>query len=147
MTKYSSKFKLQLVEEYMECTLDYRLLARKYGSSVPSLIKCRVCATRLLERDSSRNRRAYRTIIHSNQCWHYQNFVWTKAFEEAAYLSKHVQERTYVDRAMENFFSLLKQGIYWREAVVSYEELKQWIDKYIAYYINERINQKFAGIS
>lgn len=37
MAKYSEEFKLQLVKEYMEGTLGYKLLARKYGipSSTP----------------------------------------------------------------------------------------------------------------
>ena len=39
MVKYSDEFKLQLVEEYAEGTLGYKLLARKYGLPDPSPIK------------------------------------------------------------------------------------------------------------
>ena len=39
MAKYSEEFKLQLVKEYVEGTLGYTLLARKYGLPDPSPIK------------------------------------------------------------------------------------------------------------
>lgn len=39
MAKYSEEFKLQLVEEYVEGTLGYRLLARKYALPSTSLIR------------------------------------------------------------------------------------------------------------
>ncbi len=34
MAKYSEEFKLKIVQEYLEGTLGYRLLAKKYG--IPS---------------------------------------------------------------------------------------------------------------
>lgn len=39
MAKYSGEFKLQLVEEYVEGTLGYKLLARKYGLLDPTSIR------------------------------------------------------------------------------------------------------------
>ncbi|WP_026558943.1 IS3 family transposase, partial [Bacillus sp. J37] len=48
---------------------------------------------------------------------------------------------------MENFFGLMKQEMYYGEALCSYEELKQKIERYINYYNNKRIKQKLAGMS
>ena len=49
--------------------------------------------------------------------------------------------------AKENLFGLLKQEMYYGEALASYEELKQQIEQYITYCNNERIKQKLAGMS
>jgi len=48
---------------------------------------------------------------------------------------------------MENFFSLLKQEMYYGEQSISYEALQKKIEKYISYYNNDRIKQKLAGMS
>jgi len=49
--------------------------------------------------------------------------------------------------AMENFFDILKQEMYYGEKLISYDELKNKIERYIDYYHNERIKQKLAGMS
>lgn len=49
--------------------------------------------------------------------------------------------------AMENFFGIFKQEMYYGEEIISYEELKKKIERYINYYNNERIKQKLAGMS
>ena len=49
--------------------------------------------------------------------------------------------------AMENFFGILKQEMYYGEVLISYEELKKKIERYIDYYNNERIKQKLTGKS
>jgi putative transposase len=48
---------------------------------------------------------------------------------------------------MEHFFGLLKQEMYYGEALCSFGELKNRIDEYIDYYNNKRIKQKLAGMS
>ncbi len=48
---------------------------------------------------------------------------------------------------MENFFGLLKQEMYYGEALGSFEELREKIDSYVEYYNNKRIKQKLAGMS
>lgn len=47
---------------------------------------------------------------------------------------------------MENFFGLLKQGMYYGEALRTYEELKRDIASYINYHNKKRIKQKLAGM-
>ena len=48
---------------------------------------------------------------------------------------------------MENFFGIIKQEMYYGEALLSYDELKRKIEEYIYYYNNERIKVKLAGLS
>ncbi|MCZ2260548.1 IS3 family transposase, partial [Sporosarcina sp. G11-34] len=48
---------------------------------------------------------------------------------------------------MENYFGIMKQEMYHGEALLSYRELKQKIEKYIYYYNNQRIKMKLAGLS
>ncbi|TSB46843.1 IS3 family transposase, partial [Alkalicoccobacillus porphyridii] len=46
-----------------------------------------------------------------------------------------------------NFFGIMKQEMYYGKALLSYEELKQKIEAYIAYYNNDRIKLKLGGLS
>ena len=90
----------------------------------------------------------YRATIHSDQGWHYQHPAWVKALKKQHIFQSMSRKGTCADNAaMENFFGLLKQEMYYGEALVSYEELKQKIERYIDYYNNERIKQKLAGMS
>ena len=90
----------------------------------------------------------YRTTLHSDQGWHYQHFAWVKTLKKQRIFQSMSRKGTCADNAaMENFFGLLKQEMYYGEALVSYEELKQRIEHYIYYYNNERIKQKLAGMS
>ena len=48
--------------------------------------------------------------------------------------------------AMENFFVLLKQEMYYGEQLISYEALQKKIEQYIHYFNNEWIKQKLADM-
>ncbi|MET0787545.1 MAG: IS3 family transposase [Paenisporosarcina sp.] len=48
---------------------------------------------------------------------------------------------------MESFFGLLKQEMYYGEALCSFEELKRKIEEYIDNDNKKRIKQKLAGMS
>jgi transposase InsO family protein len=48
---------------------------------------------------------------------------------------------------MENFFGLMKQEMYYGEALRSFAELKKRIEEYIDYYNNNRRKQKLASMS
>lgn len=48
----------------------------------------------------------------------------------------------YDNSVMENFFSLLKQEIYYGNTYYSFDELKGAIEKYIVYYNEKRIKEK-----
>jgi len=48
---------------------------------------------------------------------------------------------------MENFFDILKQEMNYGEALISCEELKKEIERYINYFNNERIKQNWLRMS
>ena len=48
---------------------------------------------------------------------------------------------------MENFFSILKQEMYYGQTYKSYEQLKQSIEIYIEYYNEKRIKEKLGYLS
>lgn len=53
----------------------------------------------------------------------------------------------YDNSVMENFFGILKQEMYYGSVYYSYDELKETIEKYIAYYNEQRIKQKLGWMS
>lgn len=90
----------------------------------------------------------YRTMIHSDQGWHYQHHLWVITLKRNRVFQSMSRKATCADNAaMENFFGLLKQEMYYGEELVSYEALKEKIEKYIDYYNIERIKQKLVGMS
>ncbi len=90
----------------------------------------------------------YRTTIHSDQGWHYQHQKWIDALKNNKIFQSMSRKATCADNAvMENFFGILKQEIYYGEELLSYQELKRKIKKYIVYYNNNRIKTKLAGLS
>lgn len=93
-------------------------------------------------------RAEYRTTIHSYQGWHYQHNSWVKTLKQNKIFQSMSRKATCADNAaMENFFGLLKQEMYYGEELMSYEALQKKMEKYINYYNNDRIKQKLAGMS
>ena len=90
----------------------------------------------------------YRTTIHSDQGWHYQHKKWVKTLKENKVFQSMSRKGNCLDNSpMENFFGLLKQEMYYGEALCSFEELREKLIEYIDYYNNKRIKQKLAGMS
>ncbi|MEK4712393.1 IS3 family transposase [Sporosarcina sp. FSL K6-5500] len=90
----------------------------------------------------------YRTTIHSDQGWHYQHNKWVTILKRNKFFQSMSRKATCEDNAsMENYFGIMKQEMYHGEALLSYGELKQKIEKYIYYYNNERIKLKLVGLS
>ncbi|MEI2356270.1 IS3 family transposase [Mesobacillus zeae] len=90
----------------------------------------------------------YRTTIHSDQGWHYQHRKWVKTLKDHRVFQSMSRKGNCIDNSpMENFFGLLKQEMYYGEALRTYEELKRDIELYLDYYNNKRIKQKLAGMS
>ncbi|SDM53047.1 Transposase InsO and inactivated derivatives [Sediminibacillus halophilus] len=94
-----------------------------------------------------KTRATYRTTnIHSDQGWHYQHNQWVRTLKENNIFQSMSRKATCADNAlMENFFGILKQEMYYGEALVSYEELKGRIEEYIYWYNNERSKARLAG--
>src|SRR5699024_11661386 len=90
----------------------------------------------------------YRTTIHSDQGWHYQHNTWVKALKKNKIFQSKSRKANCADNAsMENFFGIIKQEMYYGEALVSYEELKRRIEEYISWYNHERSKEKLTGLS
>ncbi|WP_374223941.1 transposase [Bacillus sp. ISL-46] len=90
----------------------------------------------------------YRTTVHSDQGWHYQHHKWVETLKEYKVFQSMSRKGNCLDNSpMENFFGLLKQEMYYGEALCPFEELKERIEEYINYYNNKRIKQKLAGMS
>lgn len=90
----------------------------------------------------------FRTTIHSDQGWHYQHNKWVKTLKEQKVFQSMSRKGNCIDNSpMENFFGLMKQEMYYGEALCTFEELKGRIVDYIYYYNYKRIKQKLAGMS
>lgn len=95
-----------------------------------------------------KNEAKYRTTIHSDQGWHYQHKKWIEGLKQNKIFQSMSRKATCADNAaMENFFGILKQEMYYGEKFISYDALKRKIEAYIDYYNNTRIKQKLAGRS
>ncbi|WP_245807801.1 IS3 family transposase [Halobacillus massiliensis] len=98
--------------------------------------------------ETIRTEAEYRTTIHSDQGWHYQHNTWVKTLKKHQIFQSMSRKANCADNAaMENFFGILKQEMYYGEELVSYEELKRKLEGYVNYYNNERIKAKLAGLS
>ena len=85
----------------------------------------------------------YRRTFHSDRGWGYQ----MKAYQRNLKSNKIFQSMSrkgncYDNAPMENFFGILKQEIYYGKTFHSYNELKQAIEDFIAYYNTTRIKEK-----
>ncbi|MDR4318638.1 IS3 family transposase [Niallia circulans] len=90
----------------------------------------------------------FRTTIHSDQGWQYQHKKWVKTLNENKVFQSMSRKGNCLDNSpMENFFGILKQEMYYGEALCTVKELSEKIKRYIEYYNNKRIKQKLAGMS
>lgn len=85
----------------------------------------------------------FRRTFHSDQGWAYQMKAYRNELKEHNIFQSMSRKGNCLDNSlMENFFSLLKQEIYYGKAYYSFEELKQAIDDYIYYYNYKRMKKK-----
>ncbi|MBF1283224.1 MAG: IS3 family transposase [Oribacterium parvum] len=90
----------------------------------------------------------YRRTFHSDQGWAYQMSAYTHRLKQERIFQSMSRKGKCLDNAvMENFFSLLKQEIYYGVIYYSYEELKSEIERYIKYYNEQRIKEKLGWMS
>ncbi|WP_173918478.1 IS3 family transposase [Halobacillus sp. Marseille-Q1614] len=98
--------------------------------------------------DTIQTEAEYRTTIHSDQGWHYQHNTWVKTLKKHQIFQSMSRKANCADNAaMENFFGILKQEMYYGEELVSYEALKRKLEVYVDYYNHERVKAKLAGLS
>lgn len=92
--------------------------------------------------------RPYRRTFHSDQGWAYQMKSYTHLLKDHQIFQSMSRKGNCLDNSpMENFFSLLKQEIYYGRTYHSFEELEQAIEDFIIYYNGGRIKEKLDFMS
>ena len=87
----------------------------------------------------------FRRTFHSDQGWIYQMKQYTNKLKDNKIFQSMSRKGTCLDNSpMENFFSIMKQEMYYGKIYRSFEELEAAIKKYINYYNNERIKEKLG---
>lgn len=90
-----------------------------------------------------RNDSSYRRAFHSNQGWAYQMNTYVETLKENRIFQSMSRKGTCLDNSpIENFFSILKQELYYGKIYQSQNELKLAIENYIYYYNHYRIKEK-----
>lgn len=97
----------------------------------------------LEEAISQTNDCPYRRIFHSDQGWAYQMKTYVQTLKDNRIFQSISRKGTCLDNSpMENFFSILKQELYYGKVYLSQNELRQSIENYIYYYNHYRIKEK-----
>lgn len=87
-------------------------------------------------------------ILHSDQGWQYQMQAYRDRLAKHGIIQSMSRKGNCLDNAaMESFFGRLKTECYVGKRFKTYAELEQTLHDYIAYYNNERIQLKLAGLS
>lgn len=87
----------------------------------------------------------YRRTFHSDQGWAYQMKAYSRKLKKNKIFQSMSRKGNCLDNSpMENFFSLLKQEMYYGEIFTSFDELKMAIENYIEYYNIKRIKTKLG---
>lgn len=90
----------------------------------------------------------FRRTFRSNQGWAYQMKAYSQNLKEYNIFQNMSRKGNCIDNSsMENFFGILKQGIYYGKAFRSYVELEQAIINFIHYYNHDRMKEKLNWIS
>jgi len=91
---------------------------------------------------------AYRTTVHTDQGFHYQNKKWTKVLKEHKVIQSMSRKGNCLDNAsMESFFSIMKKETVYSKDYATFEELEAAITSWISYYNEKRIKGKLGGKS
>ncbi|WP_410745940.1 IS3 family transposase [Clostridium neonatale] len=87
----------------------------------------------------------YRRTFHSDQGWAYQMNAYVHTLKENRIFQNMSRKGNCHDNsAMENFFGIMKQEMYYGVVYYSYDELKEAIEQYIKYYNEQRIKEKLG---
>ncbi len=86
--------------------------------------------------------------VHSDQGFHYQHESWVSILKSHSVSQSMSRKGNCIDNSpMENFFSLLKQEMYYGRKFKNSDELKKEIIEYIDWYNHDRIKEKLGWIS
>jgi len=90
----------------------------------------------------------YRRTFHSDRGWAYQMGAYQSELKKQTIFQSFSRKGNCLDNSpIENFFSLLKQEVYYGQIFHSYEELEGTIVTFIDYYNHRRIKQKLNWMS
>ena len=137
ITRHLSSEKLYLdpfMDMYNSEILSYSLSTQPNGKTVMEGLK---------EAISQTNDCPYRRTFHSDQGWAYQMNVYIQTLKDNNIFQSMSRKGTCLDNSpMENFFSILKQEVYYGKIYQSQNELREAIENYIYYYNHHRIKEK-----
>lgn len=90
----------------------------------------------------------YRTTIHSDQGFQYQNPRWIRILKQNKLFQSMSRRATCLDNAaMESFFHILKAEVYDQKQPDTLEDLTSEISSWIQYYNHKRCKRKLGGKS
>ncbi|MCD2225920.1 IS3 family transposase [Listeria cossartiae] len=122
------------MDMYNREILSYSLSNQPNGATVMAGLK---------EAISQTNDCPYRRTFHSDQGWAYQMNIYVQTLKENRIFQSMSRKGTCLDNSpMENFFSILKQELYYGKVYQSQNELRLAIENYIYYYNHYRIKEK-----
>ena len=119
--------------------ISFQITERPNGESMMEALKSAIERT---------NDCIFRRTFHSDQGWAYQMKRYSKTLKDNdIFQSMSRKGNCYDNSPMENFFSILKQEMYYGQTYHSFEELAESITNYISYYNEERIKEKLGWLS
>ena len=87
-------------------------------------------------------------ILHSDQGWHYQHYVYHKILRENGMIASMSRKGNCLDNAkIESFFGTMKKELLYAKQYENIEVFRKDLVEYISYYNNERIRIDLKGLS
>ena len=103
---------------------------------------------RMIDRAFDQYKNLEGLIFHSDQGWQYQMKPYQTWLKDKGIRQSFSRKGNCMDNSlMENFFSIMKNEMYYGYTYSSIEELRKAMEEYILYYNTERINAKRKGLS
>jgi putative transposase len=138
------------IEERAYFTCIYDLYSREvlsYGLSLSPSVEFTVAILKqgIAKIPSDLN---YRTTVHTDQGFQYQNYRWVKELRSHRIFQSMSRKVTCLDNAaMESFFHIMKTELYYMQDYGSLQEVTEAVENWLIYYNNDRCKQKLGGAS
>ncbi len=102
----------------------------------------------MLQKALKKRSKGEKTILHSDQGWHYQMRAYQRILQENGIEQSMSRKGNCLDNAaMESFFGRMKTERFYGKSFKTVDEIKIMIDEYVYYYNEERIQLKLKGLS
>lgn len=89
-----------------------------------------------------------KTIIHSDQGWHYRHLAYQHQLQKAGIRQSMSRKGNCLDNAVaENFFGHFKEEFLRQQTFTSLDQFRNEMDRYIHWFNNDRIRLKLKGLS